>query len=112
MNLLLLDKKPLGWVDRRCRQKTGRFDLPCGIIAIISVGDIGHFPSVMDKTISQMHCITKNLTNKVKHKQFVIYQLFDKVVNLTKNEIFKGENDEQKQVGERVKNLWAEKRFR
>ena len=82
----------LGRIDRRCRQGTGRFDLPFGGISVILVGDISQLPPILEKVLYHK--------NPNETTGFLIYRLFDKVVdkvvNLTKNEMSKLENNDQK----------------
>ena len=40
----VVGQKMLGWIDRCCRQGTGRFYLPFGGISVILVGDIAQLP--------------------------------------------------------------------
>ena len=87
----------LGWIDRRCRQGTGRFDLPFGGISVILVGDIAQLPPVLEKVL--YHKKPNETTG------FFIYRLFDNVVNLTKNERSKGENNVQKRFRQLFLNL-------
>ena len=90
----------LGWIDRRCRQGTGRFDLPFGGISVILVGDIAQLPPVLEKVLYHKKPNEENETTG-----FFIYRLFDKVVNLTKNERSKGENNDQKRFQQLLLNL-------
>ena len=90
----------LGWIDRRCRQGTGRFDLPFGGISVILVGDIAQLPPVMDKVLCHKQSDEENETTS-----FFVYQLFDKVINLTQNERSKGGNNDQKRFRQLLLNL-------
>ena len=83
----VVGQKMLGWIDRRCRQGTGRFDLPFGGISVILVGDIAQLPPAMDKVLYHKQPDEENETTG-----FFIYWLFKKVINLTQNERSKGEN--------------------
>ena len=90
----------LRWIDRRCRQGTGRFDLPFGGISVILVGDIVQLPPVLEKGLYHKKPNEENETTG-----FLIYRLFDKVANLTKNERSKGENNDQKRFRQLLLNL-------
>ena len=50
MNTLCLGKL-FGWIDKRCRQATGKTDEVFGGISIILVGDPGQLPPVADKPL-------------------------------------------------------------
>ena len=76
----------LGWIDRRFRQGTGMFDLPFGGISVILGVDIAQLPPVLEKVLYHKKPNEENETTG-----FLIYRLFDNVVNLNKNEKSKGE---------------------
>ena len=90
----------LGWIDRRCRQGTGNFDLPFGGISIILVGDIAQLPPVLDKVLYH-----KKPDDEIATTGFCVYNEFDKVVKLTKNERSKGEDSNQKRFRQVLLNI-------
>ena len=47
----MLGQAMLGWIDRRCRQATGKTDEVFGGLSIILVGDPGQLPPVADKPL-------------------------------------------------------------
>ena len=47
----MLGQAMLGWIDRRCRQATGKTDEVFGGLSIILVGDHAQLPPVADKPI-------------------------------------------------------------
>ena len=96
----VVGQKMLSWIDRRCQQGTGKFNLPFAGISVILVRDMLNYLLLWTKCY-----ITKDLTKKVKPQGFVIYQVFDKVVNLTKNERSKSKNDEHKRFQQLLLNL-------
>ena len=61
--MIIVGQKMLGWIDRRCRQGTGRFDLPFSIISVILVGDIAQLSPVMDKVIYYKGPLEENETS-------------------------------------------------
>ena len=90
----------LGWIDRICRQGTGRFDLPFGGISVILVGNRPQLPPAMDKVLYHKQPDEENETTG-----FFIYRLFAKVINLTQNERSKGKNNDQKRFRQLLLNL-------
>ena len=85
----------LGWIDRRCWQRTRRLDLPFGGITVIFVGDFLQLSPVMDKVL-----FCKNPNEENEAIRLFVFKLFDKVVNLTKDEGSKGQNDDQKRFSQ------------
>ena len=47
----VMGQNMFGWIDRRLRQATGKFDLQFGGISIILVGDFAQLPPVSDKPL-------------------------------------------------------------
>ena len=90
----------LGWIDKRCRQATGRSDLPFGGISVFLVGDIGQLPPVLDKVLYH-----KKPNEEIETEGFIIYRLFDKVIVLTKNERSRGESREQQRFRQLLLNI-------
>ena len=81
----------LSWIDRRCWQGTGRFNLPFREISVILIGKIDQLTPVMCKVLYH-----KRPNKESENWGSFMFWLFDKVSNPTKNERSNGENYEQK----------------
>ena len=55
--LLIVDEfsvighKMFGWINRRCKEATGRLTVPFSAMSIILVGDISQLPSISGQVI-------------------------------------------------------------
>ena len=96
----VVGQKKLGWIDKRCRQGKGNTDVPFGGVNVILVGDIAQLPPVLDKVLYH-----KKPDEEISMTGFCVYNEFDKVVKLTKNERSKGEDINQKRFREVLFNL-------
>ena len=81
-----------GWINKRCKEATGRTTVPFGGISVILVGDIGQLPSISDKVIYH----TKP-ANEIALEGYCMYEKFQTVVKLEKNERAKGTDIAQQQ---------------
>ena len=45
----MIGQKMFGWINRRCKEATGRTIFPFGGISVILVGEIGQLPSIGDQ---------------------------------------------------------------
>ena len=70
----------LGWIDSRCRQATGRADIPFGGVSVIIVGDIAQLTPVGDKPL--YHTMPKS---EKQIQGLLMYQQFKQVIRLTVN---------------------------
>lgn len=80
----------LGWIDSRCRQATGRVDIPFGGISVILVGDIAQLTPVGDKPL--YHTMPKSEKQIQGH---LMYQQFKQVIGLTVNHRVNGDRISQ-----------------
>lgn len=88
----VIGQKMFGWINKRCKEATGHTTVPFGGISVILVGDIGQLPSISDKVIYH----TKP-ANEIALEGYCMYQRFQTVVKLEKNERAKGTNIAQQQ---------------
>ena len=88
----VIGQKMFGWINKRCKEATGRTTVPIGGISIILVGDIGQLPSISDKVIYH----TKP-ANEIALEGYCMYQKFQTVVKLEENERAKGTDIAQQQ---------------
>lgn len=79
-----------GWIDSRCRQATGKTNTPFGGISVLLFGDIAQLSPVGDKVLYHLKPKTEKQT-----QGYLMYNQFNKVVNLTVNQRVKGNNKEQ-----------------
>ena len=75
----------VGWIDRRCRQATGLKQEMFGGKSIILIGDAGQLPPVGDKPLFH-----SKPSNDIGQQGFIAYSMFNKVVELTKNQRVNG----------------------
>ena len=71
-----------GWINKRCKEATGRTTVAFGGISVILVGDIAQLPSTSDKVIYH----TKP-ANKIALEGYCTYQKFQTVVKLEGTDI-------------------------
>ena len=86
----MLGQNTFGWIDRRCRQATGRQSQIFGGKSIILIGDPAQLPPVADKPL--YHAKPSNAVGK---QRYFAYQMFERVVTLTVNQRVKESNHEQ-----------------
>jgi len=77
----VIGQNMFGWINRRCKEATGRTTVPFGGISVILVGDIAQLPSISDKVIYH----TKP-ANEIALEGYCMYQKFQTVVKLEVNE--------------------------
>lgn len=75
-----------GWIDSRCRQATGKTNIPLyfGGISVLLFGDIAQLPPLGDKLLYHLKPKTEKQT-----QGYIMYNQFNKVVNLTVKAITK-----------------------
>ena len=83
----VIGQRLFGCIDRRCRQLSGKQDLPFGGLNLILVGDIAQLPPVADKVIYHEHP-----ENGIATQGYFVYKQFDTVVQLTVNQRACGNN--------------------
>ena len=88
----MLGQTMFGWIDRRCRQATGKIDEVFGGKSIILVGDPGQLPPVADKPL--YHSSTSTSIGEQGH---LAYYMFNNVVKLSVNQRVQGVNPQQTQ---------------
>src|SRR5689334_6758400 len=76
----MLGQEAFHWLDRRCRQATGRPE-PFGGLSIILVGDSGQLPPVAD---SALYVPPTEATSQAHREGHMMYRLFELAVVLTK----------------------------
>ena len=76
----MLGQRALGWIDRRCREATGKGSVLFGGISIILVGDPAQLPPVADKPL--YYPFPKD---SLQEQGYCAYACFEKVVKLDKN---------------------------
>jgi hypothetical protein len=81
----MIGEATLGWIDRCCRQSTGRKSPVFGGKSIILTGDPGQLPPVCDKQLYHSKPFSA-----VGEQGYYAYNIFDKVVMLTINQRVKG----------------------
>ena len=88
----MLGQKTLAWIDRRCRQATGKVNDVFGGISIILVGDPAQLPPVADKPLYH-----SSPDDTLSEEGFYAYSMFTKVIKLDRNMRVFGLPFEQKQ---------------
>ena len=86
----MLGQVMFGWIDKRCKQVKGHYDLPFGGFSIILTGDPGQLPPVGDKPIYHA-----KPSNNIGEQGYLAYRMFDKVVKLTVNQRVQGSDPDQ-----------------
>ena len=86
----VVGQKELAWINRRCKQAKGKFDVPFGGINIILVGDLGQLPPVNGKVI-----FSSKASNELEMEGLFVYNQFLSVVELSVNERAKGSDESQ-----------------
>ena len=89
----MLGQSTFGWIDRRCKQATGCYDILLGGKSLILIGDPGQLPPVADKPLYHA-----KPSNAVGEQGYQTYKMFDKVVKLTVNQRVQGISSEQEQI--------------
>ena len=88
----MLGQTMLRWIERRCRQATGKSDEVFGGLSIILVGDPGQLPPVADKPLYH-----SKPTSSVGEQGHLAYHMFTNVIKLSVNPRVQGLNIEQSQ---------------
>ena len=88
----MLGQTLFGWIDRRCRQATGKTDEIFGGKSIILVGDHGQLPPVADKPLYH-----SRPSSSIGEQGHIAYFMFTNVVKLSVNQRVQGFNHEQTQ---------------
>ena len=86
----MLGQTTFGWIDRRCRQATGKNDQLFGGKSVILIGDPAQLPPVADKPL--YHSFP---SNPIGEQGYLAYHMFDKVILLTVNKRIQGSDIEQ-----------------
>ena len=77
----VLGQRMLGWLDKRCRQGTGKGNLFFGGISVILVGDTAQLPPISDKVLYH-----GKPTDDLALQGYCAYKQFTSVVKLVRNE--------------------------
>lgn len=72
----MLRQTSFGWIDKRCRQATGKYDKVFGGKSIILVDESGQSPPVGDKPLYH-----SKPSNSVPEQGHLAYHMFTNVVN-------------------------------
>ena len=88
----MLGQTMFGWIDRRCRQATGKIDEVFGGKSIILVGDPGQLPPVADKPLYH-----SSPSSSIGQQGHLAYYMFSNVVKLSVNQRVQGVNPQQTQ---------------
>ncbi|XP_073233348.1 ATP-dependent DNA helicase PIF1-like [Porites lutea] len=88
----MLGQTLFGWIDRRCRQATGKNDEVFGGKSMILVGDPAQLPPVADKPL--YHSRPSSSTGE---QGYLAYHMFGNVVKLSVNQRVQGLNQQQAQ---------------
>ncbi|XP_066922146.1 uncharacterized protein [Clytia hemisphaerica] len=96
----VINRTDLAWVNRRCKQATGKFDVPFGGINMILSGDLGQLPPVKGHPIYY-----NNPRNELEAEGFFVYQLFNTVIELTVNQRSDGSSSLQKRFRSLLSNV-------
>ena len=86
----MIGQKTLEWIDRRCRQSSGKNEQIFGRKSVILTGDPGQLPAVYDKPL--YHC---KPSGTAAEQGYFAYNMFEKVVSLSVNQRVKGSNVSQ-----------------
>ena len=86
----MIGQKTLGWIDRRCRQSSGKKGHIFGGKSIILTGDPGQLPPVCDKPLYH-----SKPSGETAEQGYFAYNMFEKVVILSVNQRVKGSNPSQ-----------------
>ena len=88
----MLGQTMYGWIDRRCRQATGKIDEVFGVKSIILVGDPGQLPPVADKKLYH-----SRPSSSIGEEGHLAHFMFNDVVKLSVNQRVQGTNPQQTQ---------------
>ena len=77
----VISQSDLTWINRRCKQATGKQDLPFGGINIILFGDLGQLPPVIGSVL-----YSQSLSSELDCEGMLLYSLFQRVVVLDQNQ--------------------------
>lgn len=91
----VIGQNMFGWINRHCKEATGRTTVPFGGNSVILVGDIGPLPSVSDQVI--YHTRPRN---DIALEGYCMYRKFETVVKFEVNERAKGADIAQQQFRE------------
>ena len=86
----MLGQRTLAWIDKRCRQATGKLDTLFGGISMILVGDPAQLPPVADRPLYH-----SSPNDALQEQGYCAYSFFDKVVKLDSNMRLNGILSEQ-----------------
>ena len=86
----VIGQKLFGWIDRPCRQATGKSVLPFGGPSLVLVGDVAQLPPITDKVLYY-----DKPKGDIATDGFCMYHKFVDVIKLTVNERSNGSSDNQ-----------------
>ena len=86
----MLGQRLFGWVDKRCRQATGKINQVFGDISLILFGDPVQLPPVADKPLYH-----NQPTGALGEQGYLAYLMFGKVIKLSVNQRVQGSDVRQ-----------------
>ena len=86
----VIGQKLFAWINRRCKQATGKADFASGGLSIILVGDVAQLPPIGDKVLYH-----NKPSGDVETEGFYVYHKFDRVVKLSVNQRASGDDNNQ-----------------
>ena len=86
----MLGQRLLGWIDKRCRQATGKINQVFGDISLILFGDPAQLPPVADKPLYH-----NKPTGAIGEQGYLAYLMFNKVIKLSVNQRVQGSDARQ-----------------
>ena len=86
----MLGQRLFGWVDKRCRQATGKINQVFGNISLILFGDPVQLPPVADKPLYH-----NKPTGALGDQGYLAYLMFSKVIKLSVNQRVQGSDVRQ-----------------
>ena len=96
----VISQRDFAWINRRCKQATGRLDAPFGGTNTILSGDLGQLLPVQGLPL-----YNNNPRNELEAEGFFVYRLFDKVVELSINQRASGNDSCQEKFRSLLSNV-------
>ncbi|XP_020897308.2 uncharacterized protein LOC110236158 [Exaiptasia diaphana] len=96
----MLGQTTFGWIDRRCRQASGKNEQLFGGKSIILIGDPAQLPPVADKPL--YHSVP---STAIGEQGYLAYRMFNSVILLTDNQRVQGSDSEQRIFRDLLKHI-------